>query len=220
MSGEAEHIAPATAEPPDPLGRLCKRENTRRVAHSICKLSTCVHWGRKGGETAGMALWGAGAWGISRCKLPKRQVFHGEKRMKAEGKMAGQGKRLWGQALTVVPEGWAAGRQRWSPACRAFAAAGGGLGALHPLMAALLGGTGRPGGHPRAFAWGSGPCGCPSRSVGHLLPQGLLGRHDLLALSDEGTLVAQAELPAAVAGVALHRHHEAMVTAAGALGCP
>lgn len=161
-----------------------------------------------------------GSWSLRNQQVQTAQgasVSWGEE---DEGKMAGQGKRLWGQALTVVPEGWAAGRQRWSPACRAFAAAAGGLGALHPLVAALLGGTGRPGGHPRAFAWGSRPCSSPSRSVGHLLPQGLLGRHDLLALSDEGTLVAQAELPAAVAGVALHRHHEPVVTAAGALGCP
>lgn len=126
------------------------------------------------------------------------------------------GKRLWGQVLTIVPEGRAAGRWwQWSPACYAFAVAAGGVGVLHPLMAALLRSTGCPG----AFARRNRPSGWPNRGVRYLLPQGLLSRHDLLALGDEGTLVAQAELPAAVPGMALHWHHEAMVSAAGALGC-
>ncbi len=72
------------------------------------------------------------------CKLRKWQCLVGGKReMNMERKVARQGKRFWGQALTVVPEGRAAARH-------AFVVAASGLGALHPLVAALLRGTGRP----------------------------------------------------------------------------
>ena len=90
-----------------------------------------------------------------------------------------------------------------------------GLAALRPHVAALLRGAGRD-----VFPWGSGAHSHPDRGIGHLLPQRLLGCHDLLALGDERALVAEAELPAALAGVAFHRHHEAMVAAAGAFWGP
>lgn len=126
--------------------------------------------------------------------------------------------RSW--SLTVVPEGRATRRWWQPPACHAFVTATDGLAALRPLVAALLGGDGCSCSHPGAFSWGHRAHGRPARTVGHLLPQGLLGGHDLLALGDEGALVAGAQLPAALPGVALHRHHEAVVTAAGALRGP
>lgn len=118
-------------------------------------------------------------------------------------------------SLTVVPKRRASRRWRQTPACRAFVTAAGGLAALRPHVAALLRGAGRD-----VFPWGSGAHSHPDRGIGHLLPQRLLGCHDLLALGDERALVAEAELPAALAGVAFHRHHEAMVAAAGAFWGP
>lgn len=110
--------------------------------------------------------------------------------------------------LTVVPE---SPSRRWgqTPACRAFVTAAGGLAALRPHVAALLGGSGRD-----VLPWGSGSHSHPDRGIGHLLPQRLLGCHDLLALGDKGALFAEAELPVALPGVAFHRHHEAVIAAA------
>lgn len=125
------------------------------------------------------------------------------------------GKRLWGQVLTVVPEG----RWRWPPACRALAAAVG-LGARLPLVAAVLGGPVLSGSRPTALARRNGLRARPDRRLRLLLPQRLLGCHDLLPLGDERALLAQAQLPGTVPGVALDGHHEAVVAAAGALGCP
>lgn len=79
MSSEAEHIAPSAAEPRDPRCKPCKRENKCRVAHSTCKLGTCVHWGRKERETAGMALQGAGAWEIRQVLTAQVAVFDGRR---------------------------------------------------------------------------------------------------------------------------------------------
>lgn len=146
------------------------------------------------------ALWAAGA---------TSGAFDRGKRTEGD---AGKGS---GQVLTVVPEG----RRRWRPACRALAAAVG-LGALLPLVAAVLGGPVLPGSRPTVLARRNGLRAHPGRRLRLLLPQRLLGCHDLLALGDERALLAHAQLPAAVPGVPLDGHHEAVVAAAGALGCP
>lgn len=220
MSDKAEHIAPATAEPWDPCCRFCRRENKSRVAHSNVQAEYLFVLSKERGtdsRNGSLGSWSLRSQWVQTAQVTVLDGKEDELQKKGSGTGEESGER--GQVLTIVPEGRAV-RWQQSFACCAFAVAACGLGTLHPVMAALLRAAGRPSSHPRAFTWGSQTCGCPSRGVRHLLPQGLLGRHDLPSLGEEGTLVAQAELPAAVASMALHWHHKAVVTAAGTLGCP